>query len=91
MSIPLGPFQIFPKIRGDIREWMHVVDTGDKFTPLINIDSRISSRIFEKNWNGPDGIRGPGEHWLIEKNLKLKISCQTPFKRPYGTEDTNPG
>jgi hypothetical protein len=27
---------------------MNVVDTGDKFTPLINIDSRISSQIFEK-------------------------------------------
>ncbi len=33
MSIPLGPFQIFSKIRGDIHEWMFtsgVDDTGEK-------------------------------------------------------------
>ena len=32
-SIPLGPFQIFSRIRGDIREWMFVSgvnDTGEK-------------------------------------------------------------
>jgi len=33
LSIPLGPFQIFSKIRGDIREWMFISvvnDTGEK-------------------------------------------------------------
>jgi hypothetical protein len=31
-------------------------------TPLINIHSRISPRIFEKIRNGPNGIlRGPGD------------------------------
>jgi hypothetical protein len=64
--IPLGPFQIFPK---NLRRFsrMNVVDTGDKLTPLINIDSRISSRIFEKTRNGPDGIRGPGDTDYLKK------------------------
>ncbi len=33
LSIPLGPFRIFSKIRGDIREWIFmsgVNDTGEK-------------------------------------------------------------
>ncbi len=60
-------------------------DTGDHWkspvslTPLINIHSRISPRIFEKIRNGPKGIlMGPGDtdSW---KNLKSKISCQTPL------------
>ncbi len=29
MSIPLGPFQIFSKIRGDIREWMYISSVND--------------------------------------------------------------
>ena len=43
LSIPLGPFQIFSKIRGDIRSSMlttglntGVNDTGGKFTAGIN-------------------------------------------------------
>ncbi len=49
-------------------------------TPLINIYSRISPRIFGKIWNGPNGIlRGP-VYTDYEKNLMSKISCQTPFK-----------
>ncbi len=38
-SIPLGPFQIFPKIRVDIREWMlltGVQDTSDKLFTSVN-------------------------------------------------------
>ncbi len=38
-------------------------------TPLINIRSRISPRIFEKIWNGPTGIlRGPGDTDLGKKS-----------------------
>jgi hypothetical protein len=49
-------------------------------TLLINIHSRLSPRIFEKFQNGPNGIlRGPRDTDLW-KNLKAKISCQTPFK-----------
>jgi hypothetical protein len=37
-------------------------------TPLINIHSQISLRIFEKNENGPNGIlRGPGDTDLWKK------------------------
>ncbi len=46
-------------------------------TPLIKIHSR--PQIFEKIWNGPNGIlRGPWDTDLWKK-LKAKISCQTPF------------
>ncbi len=39
MSIPLGPFQIFSKIRWDILEWMFITgvhDTGDNLFTGIN-------------------------------------------------------
>jgi hypothetical protein len=50
-------------------------------TPLTNIHSRLSPRIFEKNGNDPNGIlRGQGDTDL-RKNLKSKISWQTPFKK----------
>ncbi len=46
------------------------------------INSRISPRIFEKIQKGSDGILGGlGDTTVIHvKNLKSKISCQTPFK-----------
>ncbi len=48
-------------------------------TPLTNIHSRISPRIFEKIRNDSNEIlRGQGT-LIYEKNLKSKISCQTPF------------
>jgi hypothetical protein len=48
-------------------------------TPLINIHSQISPRIFEKFemvLMGYSGVRGK---LIYEKTLKLKISCQAPF------------
>jgi hypothetical protein len=55
-------------------------------TPLINIHSRISPRIFEKIRNGPNGIltdSGARGTLFYEKNLMSKISCQTPFKMSF--------
>jgi hypothetical protein len=51
--------------------------------PLINIHSRISLQIFEKIWNGPNGIPYSGARGTLiyEKNLMSKISCQTPLKK----------
>jgi hypothetical protein len=50
------------------------------FTPLINIPLEYLRKFFGKNLNGPNGmLRGP-EELIHEKNLKLKISCKTPFK-----------
>ncbi len=49
-------------------------------TPVINIHSRLSLRIFEKILNGPNGIPGGLGDTDSWKNLKSKISCQTPFK-----------
>jgi hypothetical protein len=51
-------------------------------TPLINIHSRIQylrefSKKFEMVLMGYSGARGT---LIYEKNLKSKISCQTPFK-----------
>ncbi len=48
-------------------------------TLQINIHSRLSPQIFEKIRNDPNGmLRGPGDTDLW-KNLKSKISYQTPF------------
>jgi hypothetical protein len=58
-------FEFFVKIRTD---------------NLINIHLRISPRIFENIWNGPTGILRDPRDTDLEKNLKAKISCQTPFK-----------
>ncbi len=52
-------------------------------TPLININLRIFQRIFEKIRNGPNGIFRCPRDTDLWKNLKAKISCQTPFKGIY--------
>jgi hypothetical protein len=46
----------------------------------MNINSQISPRIFEKIQKGSNGILGGLGTLIHEKNLKLKISCQNPFK-----------
>ncbi len=84
-----------------------VNDTGDKFfavvvdtaeqlipvslTPVININSRISPRIFEKIQKGSNGIRYLGAWGTLihEKNLNSKISCQTPFNWALQTGNGN--
>jgi hypothetical protein len=48
-------------------------------TPLINIHSRISPRIFEKFEMVLMGYSGARGTLIYEKNLMSKISCQTPF------------
>ncbi len=49
-------------------------------SPLINIHSRLSPRIFEKTLKRPNmGYPGARGTLVNEKKLKLKISCQTPF------------
>jgi hypothetical protein len=47
-SIPLGPFQIFSKIRGDIRELMFitgVVDTSDKLFSSVNTAEKLFTGV----------------------------------------------
>jgi hypothetical protein len=54
-------------------------------TTQVNLDLRISPRIFEKIRNGPNGILwgwGGGE-LIDEKNQKQKISWHCPFKRGF--------
>jgi hypothetical protein len=56
-------------------------------TPVINLYFQISSLIFVKIQNGPNEIlRGQGEtdSW---KNIKSKISCQTPFNEHDTTKE----
>ncbi len=49
-------------------------------TPLINIHSRISSWIFEKIWNGPNGIlRGLGDTDLWKKIWCWKSRVRLPL------------
>ncbi len=49
MSISLGPFRIFSKIRGDIREWMlisGVNDAGDKlFTGVNDTGDKFHTKV----------------------------------------------
>ena len=47
-------------------------DTGDKFMSGINDTA--------EQWSLVTGHSEPGGHWIVKKNLKLKILCQTPFK-----------
>jgi hypothetical protein len=63
-----------------------VNDTGDNIsrtpvpmTPAINTKLRISLRIFEKVRHGPNRILRSLGKLIRVKNLKSKISCQTPF------------
>jgi hypothetical protein len=66
LVIPLGPFQIFSKIRRDIRSsrcttGIGVVDTGGKWKKS-SIRKIFIPRIFEKIRNGPKGVlKGWGE------------------------------
>ncbi len=48
-------------------------------TPVININSRISPRIFEKFKTAPMEYLGAWGTLIHEKKLRSKISCQTPF------------
>jgi hypothetical protein len=50
-----------------------VVDTGDKYS-FANISAN-----FRKIQNGPTEYLGAWGTLIHEKNLKSKISCQTPF------------
>jgi hypothetical protein len=56
-----------------------VVDTAEQLIPAINIHWRISPRIFEKVQSGPMEYLGAWGTLIHEKNLKSKISCQTPL------------
>jgi hypothetical protein len=48
-------------------------------TPVVNLELRISPRIFEKVLNGPNvGYTGAWGKLIHEKNLKLKISWHCP-------------
>jgi hypothetical protein len=42
--------------------------------PVVNLELRISPRIFEKNRNGPNGYSGAWGKLIHEKNQKQKIS-----------------
>jgi hypothetical protein len=52
--LPLWPFRVLSKIRGDIRESMFVtgvIDTGDKlFTGVNDISEKSLSQIFSDRW-----------------------------------------
>jgi hypothetical protein len=48
-------------------------------TPVININSRISPRIFEKIQTAPMEYLGAWGTLIHEKKLTSKISCQTPY------------
>jgi hypothetical protein len=50
-------------------------------TPVVNLELRISPRIFGKNRNGPNGILwGWGGNWFMKKTRSKKL-WHCPFKR----------
>ncbi len=50
-------------------------------TPLLTFIRENLRKFLKKIRNGPYGVlRGPGDTDSWKKNLKLKISYQTPFK-----------
>ncbi len=50
------------------------VDTGGKFaTGVVNPVVRISPRIFETIWNGPNGISGAGGKLIHEKTRRKNL------------------
>jgi hypothetical protein len=59
-------------------------------TPLTNIHSQISPRIFEKIRNDPSENSEARGTLIYEKNLKSKISCQTPFKQEENMRNSLP-
>ncbi len=49
-------------------------------TPVVNLELRISPRIFEKNRNGPNGILwGWGGNWLMKKTRSEKSRDTVPL------------
>ncbi len=42
----------------------------------------FTKKLKRSQWH----THGPGGHWFTKKNLKWKISCQTPFNRVYRLE-----
>ncbi len=49
--------------------------------PVVHLDLRISPRIFEKIWNGPNGILWDWGKLIHEKNQKQKILWHCPLTR----------
>ena len=71
-------FEFFSKICGDIRELMFITgvnDTGDK-----QLFANISANFRKKLKMAPMEYLEAWGTLIHEKNLKSKISCQTPFK-----------
>ncbi len=70
-------------------------DTGDYIPPesltpvnilsLVSTKLQIPLRIFVKFQNGPNRILKARVKLICDKNLKSKISCQTPFKWWYSS------
>jgi hypothetical protein len=63
-SIPLGPFQIFSKIRGDIRKsrcTTGINDTGGKFaTDVKDTDGKIAAGVRDTDGKIATGINDTG-------------------------------
>ncbi len=51
--------------------------------PVVHLDLQISPRIFEKIWNGPNGILWGWGKLIDEKNQKQKISSHCPYTVKY--------
>jgi hypothetical protein len=80
LSILLGSFRIFLR---KFVETLALCLSPMSLKPVLMVYFRIAPRIFVKVRNGPHGMRRCPGKLIHEKNLKSKISYQTPFKKKY--------
>ncbi len=65
-----------------IEDFLHLPPVST--TPVANLELRISPRIFEKIWNGPNGIlRGLEETDSYKKTTSRKSRDTVPLKWRY--------
>ncbi len=86
LIIPLGPFRIFRYRRQICRRcrwhrWQINLSLVS-LIPVVHLDLRISPRIFEKIWNGLNGILwGWGGNWFMEKTRSKKSRDTVPLTK----------
>jgi hypothetical protein len=52
--------------------------------PVVHLDLRISPQIFEKIWNGPNGIlQSRGWNWFMKKTRSKKSRDIVPLSLKY--------
>ncbi len=92
VHVPLGSFQTFWKNRRDIQrcpnkiiktfmieDFFHLPPVST--TPVVNLELRISPRMFQKNSKRPEWYtQGIGGNWFMKKTRSRKSRDAVPWK-----------